>query len=221
MLRKIRIVLAALCFILITLMFVGIGHDWWGFLAKLQALPTTLRVIAGATLGNVAVLLGIVLVTLLLGRIYCSVICPLGVFQDLVLWIRRTLGKWFKPLRKRFKFNKERRWVRYPVAALLIGFLIGGLQLVVALLEPYSGRKTLVKRSADTYCEPTAKVAVIGALGLTIKDTAQQQERCRAVFEFKTSEENYLIFSHIIEINFTDSLVAGPSFISCHIYNFK
>ena len=95
MLRKIRIVLAALCFILITLLFVGIGHDWWGFLAKLQALPTTLRVIAGATLGNVAVLLGIVLVTLLLGRIYCSVICPLGVFQDLVLWIRRTLGKWF------------------------------------------------------------------------------------------------------------------------------
>ena len=77
MLRKIRIVLAALCFILITLLFVGIGHDWWGILAKLQALPTTLRVIAGATLGNVAVLLGIVLVTLLMGRIYCYVIRPL------------------------------------------------------------------------------------------------------------------------------------------------
>ena len=148
MLRKIRIVLAALCFILITLLFVGIGHDWWGALAKLQALPTTLRVIAGATLGNVAVLLGIVLVTLLLGRIYCSVICPLGVFQDLVLWIRRTLGKWFKPLRKRFKFNKERRWVRYPVAALLIGCLIGGLQLVVALLEPYSAYGRIVSSIA-------------------------------------------------------------------------
>ena len=47
MLRKIRIVLAALCFILITLLFVGIGHDWWGFLAKLQATASGTTWIAG------------------------------------------------------------------------------------------------------------------------------------------------------------------------------
>ena len=72
MLRKTRICLAALCFVGITLLFVGIGRDWWGWLPKLQFLPATMRVLAGATLGNVAVLLGILLLTLLLGRIYCS-----------------------------------------------------------------------------------------------------------------------------------------------------
>ncbi len=144
MLRKIRIVLAALCLVGITLLFVGIGRDWWGWLPKLQLMPATMRIIAGAAIGNIAVVLAILLLTWLLGRIYCSVLCPLGVFQDLVIWLRRTLGKWIKPLRKKFKFNKERRWVRYPVAAAFIGCVIVDLQLVVALLEPYSAYGRMV-----------------------------------------------------------------------------
>ena len=42
MLRKIRIALAAFFFVGITLLFVGIGHDWWGWMAKLQFLPSAL-----------------------------------------------------------------------------------------------------------------------------------------------------------------------------------
>ncbi|MBO7644298.1 MAG: 4Fe-4S binding protein [Bacteroidales bacterium] len=145
MLRKIRIILAAVVFIAVTLLFAGIGRDWWGWLAKLQFLPSTLRLIGSFTLGNVAVVLGILLVALLVGRIYCSVICPLGVFQDLVIWLRRTLSKPFKALRKRFKFNKERRWVRYPVAAAVIACIITDLQIVVALIGPYSAYGRMVK----------------------------------------------------------------------------
>ena len=168
MLRKIRIVLAALCFAGITLLFVGIGHGWWGWLAKLQALPTTLRVIAEASIGNIAVLLGIVLLTLLFGRIYCSVICPLGVFQDFVLWLRRTLGKWIKPLRKRFKYNKERRWLRYPVAALLIGCIIADLQLVIGLLEPYSAYGRIVRSIAGGGPAPLLIAAGVTLLVVTV-----------------------------------------------------
>ena len=138
MLKKIRIVLAAVCFVCITLLFVGIGHDWWGWLAKLQFLPAVTRLIGGAVLGNIVVVAGILLVTWLFGRIYCSVLCPLGVFQDFVIWVRRILGKRIKPLRKKFIFNKERRWVRYPVLALYIGCLIVDGQLITALLGPYS-----------------------------------------------------------------------------------
>ncbi|MBO4743584.1 MAG: 4Fe-4S binding protein [Bacteroidales bacterium] len=145
MLRKIRIILAAVVFVGITLLFTGIGNQWWGWLAKLQFLPATLRLIGSATLGNIAVVLGVLLLTLLAGRIYCSVICPLGVFQDLVIWLRRTLSKFIKPLRKRFKFNKERRWVRYPVAALVIGCIIADLQIVVAMIGPYSAYGRMVK----------------------------------------------------------------------------
>ena len=145
MLRKIRITLAALFFVGITLLLAGIGRGWFGWEAKLQLLPATLRLIGSATLGNIAVVLGILLVTLLLGRIYCSVICPLGVFQDIVIWLRRTLAKFIKPLRKRFKFNKERRWIRYPVLAALIGCIIADLQLVVALIGPYSAFGRMVR----------------------------------------------------------------------------
>ena len=145
MLKKIRIVLAALCFVCITLLFVGIGHGWWGWLAKLQFLPAVTRLIGGAALGNIAVVLGILLLTWVCGRIYCSVICPLGVFQDIIIWLRRTLGKHIKPLRKKFSFNKERRWVRYPVAAAFIGCIIVDLQLVVSLLGPYSAYGRMVR----------------------------------------------------------------------------
>lgn len=148
MLRKIRIILAALCFAGITLLFLGIGRDWWGWMPRLQLLPATMRLIGGATLGNIAVVLGILLVTLLAGRIYCSVMCPLGVFQDIIIWLRRTLGRIFpkwKAVRKRFKFNKERRWVRYPVAVLMIASVVFDIQLVVALLGPYSAYGRMVR----------------------------------------------------------------------------
>ena len=148
MLRKIRIALAAVFFIGITLLFIGLGHQWWGWMAKIQLLPATMRLIGGATLGNIAVVLGILLLTLLVGRIYCSVICPLGVMQDIVIWLRRTLGKLFpkwKAVRKRFKWNKERRWVRYPVLALVIAAIIVDLQIVVSLLGPYSAYGRMVR----------------------------------------------------------------------------
>ena len=81
MLRKLRIVLAALFFIGTTLLLAGIGAGWWGWMAKVQFLPSVMRVIGSATALNLAILAGLVVLALLLGRIYCSVICPLGVWQ--------------------------------------------------------------------------------------------------------------------------------------------
>ena len=83
MLRKIRITLASIYFIGITLLFLdftGIAHTWLGWMAIIQFLPAVLAV-------NFGVVLLLVLLTLILGRVYCSVICPMGVFQDVVSWI--------------------------------------------------------------------------------------------------------------------------------------
>lgn len=153
-----------MCFVGITLLFVGIGRDWWGWLPKLQLLPATLRVIAGATLGNIAVVSGILLVALLMGRIYCSVLCPLGVFQDVVLWLRRTLGRWIKPLRKRFKFNKERKVLRYVVLGAFIVCIIAGVQFVVALLGPYSAYGRMVTAAVGKGTAPVIITAAVTAL---------------------------------------------------------
>lgn len=94
MLRKIRRILAAICFLLITLLFVdftGILHLWFGWLAKIQFLPAVLALNAG-------VILFLVLLTLVGGRIYCSVICPLGVFQDIVARIGKGKKKCPTPI---------------------------------------------------------------------------------------------------------------------------
>ena len=80
MLRTIRLTAAIVCFALITLLFLdftGTLHTWFGWLAKIQFLPAVLAL-------NIGVVLLLIVLTLLFGRIYCSVICPLGVFQDAV-----------------------------------------------------------------------------------------------------------------------------------------
>lgn len=130
MLRKIRLTLAVLFFVAVTALFLdftGTIHAWLGWTAKIQFLPALLAVNAGV----VALL---VLLTLLAGRVYCSVICPLGVMQDIVSWIsgRRKKKKY------RFSYSPEVKWLRYGVLGLFVIALIAGVGSFVALLAPYS-----------------------------------------------------------------------------------
>lgn len=129
-LRRLRVTLAAVFFTLITLLFLdftGTLHTWLGWLAKIQFLPALLAL-------NVGVVVALVLLTLLFGRIYCSVVCPLGVMQDVVSWIsgRRKKHKF------RFSYSPEKRILRYGVLALFIVAFIAGIGSLVALLAPYS-----------------------------------------------------------------------------------
>lgn len=130
MLRKIRLTLAVLFFIAVTALFLdftGTIHAWLGWTAKIQFLPMLLAL-------NVGVIVALVLLTLLFGRIYCSVICPLGVMQDIVSWIS---GK-RKKMKYRFSYSPERKWLRYGVLGVFIGNLIAGIGSFVAVLAPYS-----------------------------------------------------------------------------------
>ena len=116
MLRKIRLTLAILFFALITLLFLdftGSIHAWFGWMAKIQFLPAVLAVNAG-------IILFLVALTFICSRIYCSVICPLGVFQDIVSWIssRRKKKKFH------FSYSPEKKWLRYGVLALFFVALV-------------------------------------------------------------------------------------------------
>ena len=96
MLRKIRVSFAVLFFVLITLLFLdftGTVHTWFGWMAKIQFLPALLAL-------NLGVVVLLVLLTFIFGRIYCSVICPLGVFQDIVSWISCVSGYYIMDGRK-------------------------------------------------------------------------------------------------------------------------
>lgn len=102
-------------------------------MAKLQFLPACLAL-------NAAVIILLLLVTLLFGRVYCSVICPLGVYQDLVNWVSSLR----KGKKRRFKFKKENKILRYGIFALFIAALIAGIQVLVALIAPYSAYGRIV-----------------------------------------------------------------------------
>ena len=99
-----------------------------------------MRVIGSATALNIAVLAGLVVLTLLVGRIYCSVICPLGVWQDLINWLSsRRKGK-----KRRFHYKKDNRW-RTGILTFFIAALICDVQVIIALLAPYSAWGRIVR----------------------------------------------------------------------------
>jgi polyferredoxin len=125
---KIRKILAGIFFILITLLFLdftGSIHTWFGWMAKIQFLPALLAL-------NFVVIIALVLLTLLMGRIYCSVICPLGVLQDIFGW----LGK--KAKKNRYSYSKPLNVLRYVMLAVLVVALVAGFTSVAALIAPYS-----------------------------------------------------------------------------------
>lgn len=135
MLRKSRLILAVISFVLITLLlldFTGTLHYGLGWLAKIQFLPALLALNAG-------VIIFLVVLTLLFGRIYCSVICPLGIFQDVATWSSRKVKK-----KKRFTYSPAISWLRYGVLALCILAFILGVGSLVALLDPYGAYGRMV-----------------------------------------------------------------------------
>lgn len=128
MLRKIRIILSLVCFSLMTLLFLdftGTAQVWFGWMAKIQLLPAVLALNAG-------VFIGLLALTLIFGRFYCSIICPLGVMQDLF----SCLGGKFK--KNRFRYKKARPFLRYGVLVLFILLLCLGLHSIAVLIAPYS-----------------------------------------------------------------------------------
>ena len=111
MLRKIRAILAAVFFVLITLLFLdftGTLHHWLSWMAKIQFLPALVAM-------NIGALLFLVALTLLFGRIYCSIICPLGVMQDVIAWFRKKKNK--------YSYSEEKGILRAAILA-LTGFLL-------------------------------------------------------------------------------------------------
>lgn len=130
MFRKVRIILAAIFFIAITLLFLGIcgGYaKWLSWAPKMQFLPAVLSL-------NLIMVAALIILTLIIGRIYCSVICPLGVMQDVISWISsKRKGK-----KNRFTYSPAISWLRYVVLGLFILAIVFGVHSFVALLAPYS-----------------------------------------------------------------------------------
>ncbi|MBO5186092.1 MAG: 4Fe-4S binding protein [Prevotella sp.] len=135
MLKKIRTTLAVIFFSCITLLFLdftGTIHLWFGWMAKIQFLPALLAL-------NAVVIIILIALTLIFGRVYCSVICPLGVFQDGVAHVHSRMK------RNRYRYSEALSWLRYAMLAVMtlsvtagLLYLLPGTSVITGILEPYS-----------------------------------------------------------------------------------
>ena len=126
MLRKIRITLAIISFVIITLLFLdftGTIQTWFGWMAKIQFLPAVLAL-------NFGVIAALVVLTLVCGRVYCSIICPLGVFQDIVSHLHKR--------KNRFHYSHPLTWIRWSILAVFIILMILGFHSIAILIAPYN-----------------------------------------------------------------------------------
>jgi ferredoxin len=130
MLRTIRRIIATVVFVLLSLLFfdfTGTLQAWFGWLAKVQLIPAILA-------GSGIMIAGICVFTLVFGRVYCSVICPLGVMQDGVSHLSsRRKGK-----KNRFGFSEPHWPLRFAVLSLFVVGGLAGVSVIVSLLDPYA-----------------------------------------------------------------------------------
>lgn len=140
MLKKIRVVVSLAFFVLITFYFLDFAELLplkLNFLSKIQFIPALLSL-------NVIILASLVVLTLLFGRVYCSSICPMGVYQDVVAWFSKKVPKKLRKKRKRYTYSPAKTVLRWVVlGGTLIAFLFG-FTFLVGLLDPYGAYGRMV-----------------------------------------------------------------------------
>lgn len=158
MLRFFRIFFALFFFLGITLLVMdttGVLRHYLGWMAQIQLLPAILAI-------NVGVVALVLLVTFLIGRLYCSVICPMGVFQDLLIWAHRIIfGK-----KRPYRYRKPDRWLRYTVLVVFILLMLLGLGGIASLVAPYSAYARMVTNIHGTGAVHWIALATLCCVGV-------------------------------------------------------
>ena len=132
-LKGLWVVLAILIFVPILLFFVDFADvlpDNLHTLLHLQIMPAILGGMAGLVVFQFVL-------ALLFGRIYCSVICPAGVLQDIINRVF-CIGKKKKKGVRRFSYHKPMNILRYSILGLTFVLAVFGMIELCTLLDPYS-----------------------------------------------------------------------------------
>ena len=159
LLKWLRIVVALAVFAALTAAFVDfrelvpwkIGH-WLG---EIQFVPSLVALLTGAGLSLACIIIAIV--TLAVGRVYCSIICPLGILQDVIDRLTKRLKSRSAP------YARPHTWVRQTFLwATIIAAVAGWGGFALALVDPYSN----FGRVASDIFRPLAMLANNSVVGL-------------------------------------------------------
>ena len=136
MLRKIRIGISVVLFALITFYFLDFANilpNSFRRLAHIQFVPAVLSL-------SIGILIVLIALTLLFGRIYCSAICPMGIWQDVIARISKSVGK----KKKRYRYSPAKNMLRWTVLGVTVIASVCGFSVVLGLLDPYSAYGRIV-----------------------------------------------------------------------------
>lgn len=121
---KIRLTIAGLVLILAILGFCGFYHVK---VLDLQFAPLMQRIFTDVSVAAAVIFGGIVILTLLFGRFYCSVICPFGILQEFAALVLKKKNK-----------AVTNYPLKYFIAAVVFGLLFGGSAIALRYIEPYT-----------------------------------------------------------------------------------
>ena len=136
-LKRFRIVFATIIFVVITCGFLNLsgGNHLFRMALHTQFTPALVSVFTGSALAFAL----LILLTLLFGRVYCSFLCPLGIFQDIIACISNIIKKKNNGGRlPKQSYRKPHNALRYTILVVVAVCLVAGFTYPLALLDPYS-----------------------------------------------------------------------------------
>ena len=139
-LRIIRIIIALVCMLL----------PAWALLAGYDSVVKHMQILTALLSGSLLCLLVWIVVTMVYGRLYCSLLCPLGTTMDCVSMVSRTLRRRSRDYRYRQPSNAVR--IAFVVLAVLL--ILSGYGLLPVALDPYSEYALMVE---EFLCRPLGR----------------------------------------------------------------
>ena len=124
-------------FLVALIVLILCGLAFWGkfYYIKIfdfQLVPALQNGIISGLSMSFVLLIVVILLTLLFGRIYCSTLCPLGLYQELLMLL-------FKPFYKGHVLQPSKHYpLAYFLMAVSFGTLFGGTVVLLRVLDPYS-----------------------------------------------------------------------------------
>lgn len=135
-LKRARVVISILFFVLTLIIFLNI-NEWFTsksskLITYLQFAPSVIKFLSTAGFSALGFSV-IIIITFIWGRVYCSFICPLGTYQDIISNISRRINK-----KKKHFLLKPYTVIRYSILSVTIIFLLSGSIFLLNLLDPFS-----------------------------------------------------------------------------------
>lgn len=131
-----RVVFSLLFFISLGIYFLGFVFfpiDLGNALASAQLIPSISKAISVALVPFLLIAGGLIALTLVFGRVYCSFLCPLGTAQDALYHISRKRKKY-----RHFGYLKPFAWPGYLLLAVTAAGFIFGVSAMTGLFDPFS-----------------------------------------------------------------------------------